>query len=191
MAADGAVTYDGSAHKFIFEPGSTYSPTDLFPNFKNVLPGDSLTQKIAVKNKRSNRVKIRVYMRALGAHPDSEAFLSQLNLTVRKNTNTIMFDAPADQTAGLTDWVYLGTLYSGGEVELDVTLHVPLETGNEFRNAVGYLDWQFKVEELPIESSDPAQTGDVILPYILALAVSGSALVLLVIVYRKKKKKNS
>lgn len=187
LAAEGTVTYNGTANQFIFEPGSTSSPTDLFPNLKNVMPGDTITQSIAVKNKISNGIKIRLYLRALGAHPDSEAFLSQLNLTVQNKTGTIMFDAPADQTTGLTNWVYLGTLYSGGSTELSVTLTVPKEMGNQFQDAVGALDWQFMVEELPIESTDP-KTGDIILPYIIALAASGTGLILLWVIYRKKKK---
>ena len=47
-AADGKVTYNGNAGNFLFEPGSEHSLSDLFSNFKGVMPGDSLTQKITV-----------------------------------------------------------------------------------------------------------------------------------------------
>lgn len=189
-AADGNVTYNGNSKKFIFEPGSRYSPTDLFPNFKDVMPGDSITQNIYVKNKASNRVKVRIYMRALGAHEDSVEFLSQMNLHVEKAEDTILFDAPADQTAQLTEWTYLGTLYSGGEVELNVTLDVPVTMDNRFQQSVGYLDWEFRIEELPVEPTDPQppKTGDTIFRYVFILTGSGTALLFLLFWARRRKK---
>lgn len=195
-AADGKVTYDGNAREFIFEPGGEHSLTDLFPNFKGVMPGDTLTQKITVKNDVSHNVKVKIYIRSLGAHEDSAEFLSQLGLKVQKsedNEMAYMFDAAANETAQLTDWVYLGTLYSGGEVNLDVILDVPVELDNEFQSKIGYLDWEFMIEEFPVEEGDPKppQTGDNSnLGLWFAIMICSLFMIIILLVWRKKDKEN-
>lgn len=151
-----SVTYEGKANEFIFAPGSELSPTDLFADFKGVMPGDQLTEQIVVKNAKSTGVKIKVYMRSLGAQLETDDFLSKMTLTVKQNGTTDLFEAPANETAQLTDWVALGTLSAGGEVTLDVTLNVPIEMDNEGAGKIGYLDWQFKIEEIP----ETPKTGD-------------------------------
>ena len=197
FAVDGKVTYSGNAGSFVFEPGSDHSLTDLFPNFKGVMPGDTLTQKITVKNDADNKVKVKIYIRSLGAHEDSKEFLSQLGLKVKKSSDNdmaYMFDAAANETARLTDWVYLGTLYSGGEVNLDVTLNVPVELPNEFQNKIGYLDWEFMIEEFPVEEGDPKppQTGDNShMGLWFALMISSLAMLIILLVWRKKDKENA
>lgn len=194
FAADASVQYEGNAKKFIFAPGSDESPTDLFDNFKGVMPGDTLTQKITVKNDASNQVKVKIYLRSLGAHEGDEAFLSQMNLTVTQEGDSELFAAPADQTDGLNDWVCLGTFYSGADVDLNVQLDVPITMGDEFQNAIGKIDWQFKVEELPIEPTDPTtpQTGEDfnVWLYVAICSVSVVLMIGLFFAVRRKKRAN-
>ncbi len=191
--AAGTVTYSADSSKFIFEPGSSHSPTDLFTEYKGLMPGDSVRQDITVKNDSSYGVKVKLYVRSHGAHEDSVDFLSKLHLTVAKSENNemaYMFDAAADQTGGMTDWVYLGTLYSGGEVNLILNLDIPIELGNEYQDAIGYIDWEFKAEELPIDSDDPEPppTGDNSNLYFYAMLASLSGLVLMFLSVFKRRK---
>ena len=186
FAYNGEVVYDGNAKDFVFAPGSSYSPTDLFPDLKDVMPGDSITQKITVRNTADKNVRVKIYLRSLGAQEGTDDFLSQLSLKVVDSSNKEMFNAPADQTDGLTDWVLFGTLESGGQTDLTVQLDVPTTIGNEFSGAVGYIDWEFKVEEIPVEPEPP--TGDIttVWPWIAAGSAVVVALVLLIVFRRKK-----
>lgn len=185
--ADSSVTYKGQAEKFVFAPGSDYSPTDLFENFKGVMPGDTLSQKIDVINTADKKVDVKIYIRALGAQEGSEEFLSQMTLNVKASDGAELFDAPADETAQLSDWVCLGTFKSGANTTLDVSLNVPITMGDDFQQAIGYLDWEFMVEEFPVDDTKPV-TGDEtpIALYVTVCAVSVAAIVLLLLTRRKK-----
>lgn len=185
VSAAGTVTYDANARAFIF------APENLFEGFQDVMPGDSRTEQILIKNDSSRKVKIKVYMRSLGAQEETDEFLSQLQLTVKHSGDNVLFDAPANETAQLTDWVYLGTVYSGGEITLDVTLEAPITMTDAYQNHIGYVDWAFKVEERPVSPSDPKppQTGDPGHVFVYAALAAGSLLGLVILLLLKKRKK--
>ena len=160
---DASVTYEGGAESFVFLPGSKYSPTSLFPNFENAMPGDVLTQEITVKNNKAGVDYVKIYLKAV-PHDDTEnplsekvaatetvasmtEFLSQLSMTV-KNGSEVIFDASPAETAGLTDYVLLGSFAQGESTTLTVELSVPIELGNEYANRVGEVDWVFLAEEM-------------------------------------------
>ena len=165
IAATSNVTYNGNACDFIFTPGSSYSPTDLFTNFKDVMPGATVTQTITVRNNSSNKADVKIYMRSLGAHNGTDAeFLKKLKLTVTEVGASKLFEAPADQTDGLTEWHLLGTLLSGGEATLDVTLEVPADLDNLYQKKIGIVDWEFKVEDFTEQPTSKYGGGSIIIP---------------------------
>ena len=49
--AASSVTFEGGAENFVFLPGSQFSDSDLFQNYKMVMPGDVLTQRITVPSR--------------------------------------------------------------------------------------------------------------------------------------------
>jgi len=188
---DATVNYNSRRHEFTFGPGSRYSATDLFPNFKNVMPGDEVSQTITVSHKFGTSVNARIYVRAKGS-VENKALLDQLKLTVEYKKDTIMYKAPDQEQAsyGISEWANLGTFRPGASQKMTVTLHVPIELGNEFADEMGKLQWEFMVEEIPIDTTNP-KTGD--LPYVMmcggVLVVSGAALCCLLFFALRKKKR--
>lgn len=176
FAADSSITFKGAQDGFDLQPGSEYTATDLFDNFKDVMPGDKLTETIQVKNEASDCDYIKLYMRAV-VHDEngnpltySETFENtdgkdQANvagqrdetvvtmqdflsrLTMRiYNGNDLIYNASPDEAGALVNNVLLGTLSKGESLNLKVELDVPIELGNEYANRVGEADWVFLAE---------------------------------------------
>ena len=169
--AESKVTYEGGAEKFVYLPGSEYTETDLFENFKGVMPGDVITQEITVQNNYTKAEKVKIYLRAVvhdeQGNPLSEEvartedlvsmqdFLSQLTMTVKQG-DKVLFSASPDELDGLKENVLLGTFPGRSKTILTVELSVPFELGNEYANRVGEVDWIFTAEEV----TKTVQTGD-------------------------------
>lgn len=150
------VLFKGGAENFVFMPGSVFTDTDMFTNFKNVMPGDVITQRIQVKN--NSGMQVRLYLRAEPVEERHREFLSHLNLQVTSK-NEHVFDAAASQTAQLTENVPLGVFKTAGSTELVLTLTVPYDLGNEYMLATGIIPWVFTAEEY-IDEEDTPHTGD-------------------------------
>ena len=65
LAADAVVRREGTSGLVIETVGSGYTDTDLFGSFKNVMPGDELTEDITVKNSVNVFDYVKLYIRAV------------------------------------------------------------------------------------------------------------------------------
>lgn len=197
LAADtSGIAYRGHKKITIYPATTVYTGTDLFGNFKDVMPGDKLTEEIKITNWALDSDYVKVYMQAIPNHLSGSVareetaasmkdFLSQLYMTIHKGTKAV-YSASPDETAQLTDRVYLGSLRRGRSMTLDVELTVPATLGNDYANRKGEVDWVFTFEGC--EDSTP-KTGDTIMTPAAVMAVAAAGLVLLIL-GKKKKNKN-
>jgi len=179
-------TVQGNEKVFVFTPENT----DLFQNFKNLLPGDTVDQTITVQNTTPHIVRLWLAADPAVAKEDQD-FLSQMQLTVKAEDSTI-FDATADQQDGLAPTedspygVLLGTFKNRGTVQLTATIKVPDSLGNAYMGKEGIVPWTFTAEEVIIP--DTPDTGDdyVMWAWVAVAAVLMAGIVLLVIRQRKQ-----
>ena len=160
-AAAPSITFKGFTSGFDFQPGSEYTETDLFNSFKNVMPGDTVTETITFTNSASDCDFVNLYMRAEvhdeTANPLSPKvaeketvaamteFLSKLSMKVWNGTELI-YDAAPNELGGLGSNQFLGTFRSGETATLKVELSVPIDLDNKFADRIGEVDWIFHVE---------------------------------------------
>lgn len=217
QAAGGRVAFRGAEEKFSFAPGSGYTVTDLFPGFKDVMPGDVLTQTLAVRNQSRQRGVVKLYLRAVphgsgnslsysGSFEDSDGkdqsgiphqrdetvnsmsdFLSQLTLRVFHGTKLVSENALSD-SGSMMDGVYLGTLERYEGLDLILELEVPAELDNRYARRVGETDWIFTAEVFEnAKEPDVPKTGDMILAAIVIMSISGLLFLLILLTGRRSK----
>jgi len=176
FAAGSAIVFKGAEEGFEFRPGSAYTATDMFGNFKNVMPGDRLTETVSLSNEADDCDYINVYMRAV-VHDEAENPLTydesfenadgkdQADVDGERDENVatmqdflsqltmriycgdqLIFEAQPGSAGQLEEFVFLGKLSRNETMELRVELDVPAELGNEYANRVGEVDWVFLVE---------------------------------------------
>ena len=160
FAADSTVIFESARRGFKAQPGSEYTATDLFDNFKDVMPGDRLTETVTIRNDASDCDYITLYMKAIPhdrrnalsqtvAETETiasmEDFLAQMTMRIY-NGNELIYEASPNETDGLTNFVRLGKLNKGESMKLRVELDVPVEMDNEYADRVGEVDWVFLAE---------------------------------------------
>ena len=186
-AADSTVTYTGSGDLFDFQPGSVYTETDLFDGFKQVMPGDVLTETVTVSNQCRSCDYVKIWMGAL-LHDEQDNpispkvleeleadgrkdalteleymhdFLAQLTLTVKNGEEVIYQGTPNSLEQGFEgENVYLGRFDYGDSLDLTVELAVDIGMGNAYADRIGEVDWVFVVEEHDTKSPDKPDDPD-------------------------------
>lgn len=175
-----AIAYDGNARQLTVSgaTGSSGEP-DLFPAFKDLMPGDVREQQIEI---RATGVKsqVRVFVRAVVDH-EAAHLLSPITLTATvgdASAGWLQTGTPGSVFAYPTQ---IATFTSDGSTVLNLQLSVPTSVGNELADASKTIRWEVTAEDdgekIPVQpagSKSPslfglAATGDSTLTLLLVL----------------------
>lgn len=169
-----AIVYDGNARQL-----TVSGEPDLFPAFKDLMPGDVREQQIEV---RATGVKsqVRVFVRAVVDH-ETAHLLSPITLTASAgdaSAGWLQTGTPGSVFAYPTQ---VATFTSDGSTVLNLQLSVPTSVGNELADAGKTIRWEITAEDdgekIPVQPADSkspglfglAATGDSTLAWLLML----------------------
>lgn len=201
-----SVTFEGKSQGFALDVHNELTVTDLFGNFKDLMPGDSVYETITIQNVARDCDYIKLYIRAV-AHSDGsnapvsdrvnnleldvasmEDFLSKLHMEVYQGSSLIYSGSP-DELDGFQDNVYLGQYRKNQGTTLKVTLNVPADLDNKYAFRAGEVDWVFTVECYD-DSGKLIQTGQNNWPIAVLLSLGVVVMAAGVVMISRKRKRN-
>lgn len=174
-----AIAYDGNACQLTVSgaTGSSGEP-DLFPAFKDLMPGDVREQQIEV---RATGVKsqVRVFVRAVVDHETAHQ-LSPITLTAsagEASAGWLQTGTPGSVFAYPTQ---VAAFTSDGSTVLNLQLSVPTSVGNELADANKAIRWEITAEDdgekIPVRPAGSKGAG------VLGLAATGDSTLTLLLV---------
>lgn len=166
------IAYDGNARQLTVSGATgTSGESDLFPAFKDLMPGDVREQKIEV---RATGVKsqVRVFVRAV---VDSETahLLSPITLTATMGDTSADWLQTGTPSSVFASPTQVATFTSDGSTVLNLQLNVPTSVGNELADANKTIRWEITAED--DGEKIPARPAGTNKPGLLGLAATGDS----------------
>lgn len=160
--------------------------TDLFANFKDLLPGEKRTQEIAVKNAYDKDVTMYLTCMEGSQKPQEGSALYDLlyryaTITITDADGNTLYSGPVAGDGACQ--IGLGTFAAGEEKTLTVSLAVSPDMGTDACNLLGEVRWEVMADEVV---TSLVQTGDLFAPG-LAVFLGGAVCTGLGIMLLKRK----
>lgn len=174
-----AIAYDGNARQLTVS-GATDSSgePDLFPAFKDLMPGDVCEQQIEV---RATGVKsqVRVFVRAVVDHETAHQ-LSPITLTASAGEASAGWLQTGTPSSVFAHPTQVAAFTSDGSTVLNLQLSVPTSVGNELADASKTIRWEITAEDdgekIPVRPAGSKGAG------LFGLAATGDSTLTLLLV---------
>lgn len=167
-----AIAYDGNAHQLTVSGATGISgEPDLFPAFKDLMPGDEREQQIEIRT-TGVKSQVRVFVRAVVDH-ETASLLSPITLTATAgdaSAGWLQTGTPGSVFACPTQ---VATFTDDGSTVLNLRLSVPTSVGNELADANKTIRWEITAED--DGEKIPARPAGTNKPGLLGLAATGDS----------------
>ena len=183
------IDFNGKDEGFAFSQNAG----DLFYAYKNMLPGESRSQVICVSNHSNESTELFLWSEpALSQSSDLQLVEELLeiysSLIITDDNGEMIYDGsllPQEGSERLN--VSLGTFAPGESKNLNLTLLIDPELGNDFAEIAAKLTWGVKAMGEDAVIPPPTEDNTVIFPYVLTAFASAAALLFLVLTKKKRK----
>ncbi|MBQ1252356.1 MAG: S-layer homology domain-containing protein [Firmicutes bacterium] len=149
------VMLDGKARDFVVTNAATApnGNADLFVDMKDLMPGDSVTETVTVGVDDFDELQMKNVTIFAEAVKGSETGDYQ-KIVGSKYVKFTVKQGDKEITVPLGDGVSLATFSDDGSVDLDVTLSIDKQAGNELSDLMGTIDWHFYLQSGPVLNTD-------------------------------------
>ena len=158
------LTGENPDYEFTFNPEST----DLFSDFKDLLPGETRSQTIEIKNETTGHFEIGVKAVPVDqslATPETLALVDKLLkeyatiVITDETTGRVIYTGPVWGNLGVDPFEYhgktmehtipLGTFGPDVSKNLNVQLQLDPVVGNDYQNLWGLIKWEWSANKIP------------------------------------------
>lgn len=162
FADTSAISYDGNVRQLTVSGATgTSGEPDLFPAFKDLMPGDVREQQIEI---RATGVKsqVRVFVRAV-VDQETAHLLSSITLTATVGNASGGWLQTGTPGSVFAHPKQVATFTSDGSTVLNLQLSVPTSVGNELADASKTVRWEITAEDdgetIPVQPAGSKKPG--------------------------------
>ena len=152
QSVQNSVVYEGSAHKLVA------APDDFFGNFGVLMPGDTVSDSVEIKNTTDNTAEIFFSAGYENQTDEQVGLLKALEIQIRYGGKEIYKGKLTEES--LKNGISLGKYAPGQGGKMDFTITMPASLGNAYARRNADVKWVFTVsEDTPSGTPSPASQG--------------------------------
>ena len=147
-----SVVYEGNAHKLVA------APDDFFSSFGVLMPGDSVSDSVEIKNTTDNNAEIFFYAGYENQTDEQVDLLKALEIQIRYGGKEIYKGKLTEES--LNTGISLGTYAPGQGGKMDFTITMPSSLGNAYARRNADVKWVFMVNEDTPQTPSSGSAGE-------------------------------